>query len=894
MGITEDFSSIIKQIESFIEKAEAAGPMQLPDPFQQPQNPFDQFKPKELTDAWYHSPKSICNPYDPQYFDPRNKAEHPPEGEQCYTGPQGGIFYCGIKGIGIPDPKRNNDILVTTHNARMATKTTTGEVSPQYQRSRVVFTNALKDKFHWIDWETTLDTLNSEAGYQKKDKEGNPIGRKIHFEDFLWPKPMGSKEEYKKFLMKNLPIADGTKRKRYAEKIAGQKENLTRFHTHLVGKNRSGNNVYKAHQVGIQHRDAEAWWARDNEWITDEKDPDKIKSKTQFVNELIRLDHEKEREKYSKDFMESIERNPYDYSGGDLEGDKSSATEDCINKMASIKEVRRYILRVGQAIGNPDYMKTVEQRRKGYGLINKLVEARKEAIRLGNDENKGYLNEEEIKKFLHLKNTLDINPNKSDNEIKQDIKEDNEAIKNKEFPKYGDVKEFNGISLAGGGKNEAEKELNDAGKLNEAKREAQLRGEDEEDEDVEDEKDENINWEKPIEEAKPPVVERKKAVSWRGALTPPVAIDIIHTPEEVKNVIGPEWGSIRNVTHYTFKNGAAKGKQIYVARKKADIGLEASEGYVVYDGKKTQFKTQKEAEKELQRIVDEAEGKENKSINKKSFNIEKQGLLNRIESLVNAPMPNPALPVENEINGFKVFSQFQSGANKVTLEGKDNEYKVCTNGIESTKTNDFREALAKYYSSVSRIIDTQSEDKDLGLEMFGEHVLNTARKTRKLMADLDKSYEATMLESLDYGEIEIPFNPDFILKYEPDPIIKADPTGDFFGIVPITNNSEDTQCEAEYGDKIGKKDLKEDEYHKKDRNRDKKQEAITEDTADGIQPVIITNSLNQPQMLPTRQEENLRNEPIEKPYRVNGIARQRNLHPEQNRVNEGNRGVDGG
>lgn len=135
---------------------------------------------------------------------------------------------------------------------------------------------------------------------------------------------------------------------------------------------------------------------------------------------------------------------------------------------------------------------------------------------------------------------------------------------------------------------------------------------------------------------------------------------------------------------------------------------------------------------------------------------------------------------------------------------------------------------------------------------------------------------------------------DFIKSLCNDPIIKADPTGDFFGIVPITNNSEDTQCEAEYGDKIGKKDLKEDEYHKKDRNRDKKQEAITEDKADGIQPGIITNSLNQPQMLPTRQEENIDKKPIEKPYRVNGIMHQRNLHPEQNRVNEGQRGVDGG
>jgi hypothetical protein len=550
-------------------------------------------------------------------------------------------------------------------------------------------------------------------------------------------------------------------------------------------------------------------------------------------------------------------------------------------------------------------MKTVEQRRKGYGLISKLIESRKEAIRLGNDENKGYLNEEEIKKFLHLKDTLDINPNKSDNEIKQDIKEDNEAIKNKEFDKYGDVKEFNGISLAGGEKNEAEEELSAAGKEAE---EVPFNPSEE--------------GEKPLKQLSGPVAkpDKEKKNKTKVETVPaknkgqikPTPIQSKERPEDIEDKeegdIFDRLGFYKKPQKITFNKELAtkvgdpklEGRmvelQLYRIDKDPEKVIQVARTvddpddniiYVLYNNKNSRFTSEKDWQRKVKEILD------NTPI-KKSFNIEKQGLLNRIESLVNVPMPNPALPVENEINGFKVFSQFQSGANKVTLEGKDNEYKVCTNGIESTNTEDFREALAKYYSSVSRVIDTQNEDKDLGLEMFGEHVLSTARKTRKLMADLDKSYEADMLGNLDYGELEMPFNPDFILKYEPDPIIKADPTGDFFGIVPITNNSEDTQCEAEYGDKIGKKDLKEDEYHGKNSNRNKKQEAITEDTADGIQPGIISNSLNQPQMLPTRQEENLRNEPIEKPYRVNGIIHQRNLHPKQNRVNEGNRGVDGG
>lgn len=303
------------------------------------------------------------------------------------------------------------------------------------------------------------------------------------------------------------------------------------------------------------------------------------------------------------------------------------------------------------------------------------------------------------------------------------------------------------------------------------------------------------------------------------------------------------------------------------------------------------FKTEQAARNEVKEIVvSHYKAKQRGSI-QNQFAIEKTMILNKIENLVNSPMPSLVLPVENEINGFKVFSQFQSGANRVTLEGKDNEYKVCTNGIASLNTEDFREALAKYYSSVSRVIDTQNEDKDIGLEMFGEHVLSTARKTRKLMADLDKSYEAEMLENLDYGELEIPFNPDFILKYEyHGSMKKADPL-DFFGIVPSNTNSEDVECEAEGGQKIGKKDLKENEYHEKKDDRDY-QSVIEEDKADGIQPASISNSLNQFQILPTRQEENTTIKPIEKPYKVDGIAYQRNLHPAENKINEQKRGVD--
>ncbi len=253
MGIAEDFSYIIKQIESFVEKAEAGQLSQLPDPSKEPSNPFAEFKVSKLTNQWYHSPKMVCNPYDPQYFDP--KTERPPENTKCYTGPQGGIFYCGIRGMGVPNPKWNNDVYVTTHTARMTVKMVkddktgreTKVMSPKYQHKWVVLDNALKDKFHWIDWPETLETL-ANKGYQRT-RDGKPSGRKVVFDDFLWPKPTDDKKAFEKFLLRNQFSP------KIAKKIAEQKENETRFHTHIVGTDKNGKAVFKAHPVSIGHKD---------------------------------------------------------------------------------------------------------------------------------------------------------------------------------------------------------------------------------------------------------------------------------------------------------------------------------------------------------------------------------------------------------------------------------------------------------------------------------------------------------------------------------------------------------------------------------------------------------------------------------------------------------------
>ena len=246
--------------------------------------------------------------------------------------------------------------------------------------------------------------------------------------------------------------------------------------------------------------------------------------------------------------------------------------------------------------------------------------------------------------------------------------------------------------------------------------------------------------------------------------------------------------------------------------------------------------------------------------------------------------------IQNADTFNALYSEFQSGEDRIKLEGEGNQYKVSTNGVISLVTEDFKEALAKYYSSVSRIMDSQNNNKDLALELFGEHVLNTSRNTRKLMAELDKMTEVKMLENLDYSQLSIPFNSDFIIKYEPQ--------SDVFGIAPRTYDETEVECQNNPGGKIGRKDLKESDYEEIELHPEE-QDPIEEEPSepgigtDGANLITKTDkpSLNQPQLLPYRQEENKRTEKVEAPIKVKETYSQ-NLHPPEEKVIEGQHGVD--
>jgi hypothetical protein len=333
-----------------------------------------------------------------------------------------------------------------------------------------------------------------------------------------------------------------------------------------------------------------------------------------------------------------------------------------------------------------------------------------------------------------------------------------------------------------------------------------------------------------------------------------------------------------------------KRKRLLNKRKKAKE-LKAARAERLQRREERQKKTLSEKRKKayLKKLKSEAReafqvqqpGKKRRSKNTMS----KKSLINKMDTFMKSwehedQITEDAAPKTAK---FELYSEFKSGEDSVKLEGDGNQYKVSTNEVPSATTSNLQEAMSKYYSSVSKIINAKNEDKDMGLEIFGDHVLQTARNTRKLMSALDKMIEVKMIENLDYSQISLPFNSDFILKYEPQ--------SDVFETVPLPQDSESVEAPSEAGGKIGRKDLKKEEY-KNNKVDDKNNEVIEEGTQRGPNlgatgQNLISNSLNQPQIVPARQEEAKRAEVIENPAKVDPTYQQTLKVPENKPIEQG-------
>jgi len=192
--------------------------------------------------------------------------------------------------------------------------------------------------------------------------------------------------------------------------------------------------------------------------------------------------------------------------------------------------------------------------------------------------------------------------------------------------------------------------------------------------------------------------------------------------------------------------------------------------------------------------------------------------------------------------------------------------------------SNIREALAKYYSIIGKIITSQSEDKDSSLEAFGEEIILRNRNVRRQMDELNKSEEVEFLKDLDFSTLTLPFLEDFILKYQPSSVL---------GTLPIYTES--NAGTNERGESPSRKDLTTEDYHKKEKSK-LMQMPIKGEPSKAITPALITNSISK-DGIEVRQEEN--KSPKDKyqiPIKVTGLYQVKN--PEQKEIEMGNNVIE--
>lgn len=111
-----------------------------------------------------------------------------------------------------------------------------------------------------------------------------------------------------------------------------------------------------------------------------------------------------------------------------------------------------------------------------------------------------------------------------------------------------------------------------------------------------------------------------------------------------------------------------------------------------------------------------------------------------------------------------VLHKYKSGNTEVKLEGEGDEYTVSVNGSPVLEDVELKRAISKYYKEISNIIEAQIEDKDIGLDIFGEKVVGVNRKVIPKLANLGKSQDALWLKSFDYSLLQLPYNEDSIME----------------------------------------------------------------------------------------------------------------------------------
>lgn len=161
-----------------------------------------------------------------------------------------------------------------------------------------------------------------------------------------------------------------------------------------------------------------------------------------------------------------------------------------------------------------------------------------------------------------------------------------------------------------------------------------------------------------------------------------------------------------------------------------------------------------------------------------------------------------------------IYSDFKSGEDEVNLTGVDGNYSISMNQIPMVNTSDLKEAISRYYSEISKIINAQNEDKDLALESLGERLITMNREIRPMIEKLgDNDGAIKWLKDMDFSELNFETDDNGILKFLFLPsITTAEPwKGAQVQMVPL--NEELGQGADPLG-KPGRKELKREDYKK--------------------------------------------------------------------------------
>ena len=133
--------------------------------------------------------------------------------------------------------------------------------------------------------------------------------------------------------------------------------------------------------------------------------------------------------------------------------------------------------------------------------------------------------------------------------------------------------------------------------------------------------------------------------------------------------------------------------------------------------------------------------------------------------------------------------------------------------VASYEFDNLKEAIAKYYSAVSKIINAQNEDKDVALELLGERLISMNREIRPMIEKLGSNNEDAVkwIKNMDFSDLNFEVDNDGILKFLFLPAITTAESPRMAQVQMMPYGEEMGQS----GDPIskpGKKELKREDY----------------------------------------------------------------------------------